>query len=91
MRLRVLHMLTAAGLLAGALAAPAAADPNCKCRFQGTRYELGTVMCIMGKLARCEMLLNNTSWKPIANTCPQASAPMTPRPGKAAHASTAAG
>jgi len=27
----------------------------------------------MGKLARCEMNLNNSSWKIIAPTCPEAS------------------
>ena len=30
-------------------------------------------MCIMGKLARCEMNQNNSSWKIIAPTCPEAS------------------
>jgi hypothetical protein len=29
----------------------------------------------MGKLARCEMNLNNSSWKIIAPTCPEASLP----------------
>lgn len=55
------------------LVAPAAsADPNCRCRLYGEYYELGTTMCIRGNLRRCEMNQNNTSWKPIADFCPQA-------------------
>lgn len=55
------------------LAAPtASADPNCRCRLYGEYYELGTTMCIRGNLRRCEMNLNNTSWKQIADFCPQA-------------------
>ena len=55
------------------LVAPAAsADPNCRCRLYGEYYELGTTLCIRGNLRRCEMNLNNTSWKQIADFCPQA-------------------
>ncbi len=55
------------------LASPAAsADPNCRCRLYGEYYELGTTMCIRGNLRRCEMNQNNTSWKQIADFCPQA-------------------
>ncbi len=55
------------------LAAPAAsAGPNCRCRLYGEYFELGTTMCIRGNLRRCEMNLNNTSWKQIADVCPQA-------------------
>jgi hypothetical protein len=59
------------------LTAPAAsADPNCRCRLFGEYYELGTTICIRGNLRRCEMNLNNTSWKQIADFCPQAN--LTP-------------
>jgi len=62
------------------LAAPAAgADPNCRCRFYGEYFELGTTMCIRGNLRRCEMNLNNTSWKQIADFCPQASLQPLPQ------------
>lgn len=71
-RLYVCHGLIVAAALVGWLAGPAWADPNCKCRYFGQRYELGTVMCVMGRLSRCVMVLNNTSWKPIADGCPQA-------------------
>lgn len=47
------------------------AGPNCKCRFNGTMYKLGEIACIRGKLSKCELNLNNTSWKKIANECPQ--------------------
>ena len=63
------------------IAAPATADPNCKCRYYGTRYELGTVMCVRGKLSQCVMNLNNTSWKPIAKGCPEVSLPRPDEPG----------
>lgn len=66
------HGLIVAVILAGSLAGAARADPNCKCRYFGKRYELGTVMCVMGRLSRCVMVLNNTSWKPIADGCPEA-------------------
>ena len=48
------------------------AGPNCKCRFNGTMFKLGEIACIRGELSKCEMNLNNTSWKKIANECPQA-------------------
>lgn len=66
------------------LAAPAAsADPNCRCRLYGEYYELGTTLCIRGNLRRCEMNLNNTSWKQIADFCPQAN--LQPLPQSAPH------
>jgi hypothetical protein len=51
----------------------AAAGPECKCRANGQDYRQGQVLCIMAKLRRCEMFLNNTSWKIVADSCPQAS------------------
>jgi len=61
------------------LAAPAAsADPNCRCRLYGEYFELGTTLCIRGNLRRCEMNLNNTSWKQVADFCPQAG--LRPQP-----------
>jgi hypothetical protein len=53
-------------------ATPAAADPNCKCRLYTQKVEIGTVTCIKGKLARCEMFQNTPSWKYLAGTCPMA-------------------
>jgi len=51
------------------------AGPNCTCRFAGQNYKTGDIMCIRGKLSRCDFVLNNTSWKTIAETCPQAMVP----------------
>ena len=50
---------------------------NCTCVANGTRVELGRLFCIKtssGKefLARCERVLNNTSWKRIQDDCPTA-------------------
>ncbi len=62
------------------LTAPAAsADPNCRCRLYGEYFELGTTLCIRGNLRRCEMNLNNTSWKQIADFCPQANLAPLPQ------------
>jgi len=52
------------------------AGPNCTCRFAGQNYKEGSIMCIRGKLSKCDLVLNNTSWKIIADTCPQAQAPL---------------
>lgn len=72
--------LVAATLIVGvlAVAVPAAAGKNCKCRAGGENFEQGQITCIRGKLARCEMFLNNSSWKVIAEICPQSSLPPLP-------------
>ncbi len=64
------------------LARADSADPNgpkCMCRYQGQRFNLGEYACINSRLARCEMFLNNTSWKFLEDTCPTAQM-MTPLP-----------
>jgi hypothetical protein len=62
------------------LVAPAAAH-DCKCRSGGNSYKQGQVICILGKLARCGMHLNNSSWTFIAEACPQVrSLPSPQRP-----------
>lgn len=45
---------------------------NCTCRANGVSYKQGQIICIRGKLAKCDMNLNNSSWKIIAPTCPEA-------------------
>ncbi|MCP4317510.1 MAG: hypothetical protein GY789_16225 [Hyphomicrobiales bacterium] len=65
-------------MLVGLLTAvPAAAgeNANCNCVANGQRIELGKLFCIRtasGKqfLARCERVLNNTSWKRLQDGCP---------------------
>lgn len=70
---------------------PANADPNCKCRANGTKFDIGDIACIRlpsgSRLVQCEMVLNNTSWKILSGSCPSArlenreqSAPMSLAP-----------
>ncbi|WP_136657157.1 hypothetical protein [Nitratireductor sp. XY-223] len=60
-------------------ASPVAAGDgiNCSCVANGQRVQLGELFCIRtasGKqfLARCERVLNNTSWKRLQDGCPSA-------------------
>jgi len=45
----------------------------CRCRFQGTAYRLGDTVCMNTPLgvqfARCDLILNNTSWIPTGTPC----------------------
>ncbi len=53
---------------------PAMAGPNCTCRANGSKFEVGQIACITlpsgSRLAQCEMVLNNTSWKVLGDSCP---------------------
>jgi len=50
------------------------AGAKCKCRFNGGYIEEGQTACIKTptgmSLARCEKVLNNTSWKTLNKPCP---------------------
>jgi hypothetical protein len=69
---------------------PAFADGPipCTCRAAGTSHALGAVVCLKTpdgpRLARCERVLNNTSWTPLATPCPTAGAGRTILAGLAA-------
>lgn len=63
--------VVAIGLALAGSTVPAAAH-DCTCRHGGHSYKQGQFTCIFGKLARCEMYLNNSSWKVVADTCPLA-------------------
>jgi hypothetical protein len=45
----------------------------CRCRFRGDAYRLGDTVCMntpLGvQMARCDMVLNNTSWIPLGVPC----------------------
>ena len=45
----------------------------CRCRHQGSAYRLGDTVCMsthLGvQLARCDLVLNNTSWIPTGVPC----------------------
>jgi hypothetical protein len=83
MRITAPRLLTAA-LIGGALLAGAAVAHTthpCPCRYAGGVAPQGAVICLEvdGKrsLARCEMVLNNSSWRFLDRPCPIAS-PATP-------------
>ncbi len=73
-RRSVLVVLLLASLPPAALGEPVR---QCSCRAYGADHALGATICIRASsgsyLARCEMVLNNTSWKKIGDGCPQAS------------------
>jgi hypothetical protein len=71
---RTLFALAGAGIASAALAA----GPNgeCTCSYQGGDVIEGQTACIRTAkgptLARCEKVLNNTSWKLLDQPCPAA-------------------
>ena len=60
--------------LAFAMAAPAAAFADQQCLANGKSYKVGQVACLtvsdQSHMARCDLVLNNTSWTKIGDTCP---------------------
>jgi hypothetical protein len=57
------------GVISGATGEPI----PCRCRFKGGAYRLGDTVCMathLGvQLARCDLILNNTSWVPTGVPC----------------------
>ncbi|MER9331635.1 hypothetical protein NKJ26_21905 [Mesorhizobium sp. M0152] len=53
--------------------APAFAAPECLAN--GKSFQIGQVACLtiadQSHLARCDMVLNNTSWTKVGNSCPE--------------------
>lgn len=84
---RIIPILTGFLLGGGALAQeynpPPAKEgysyPECKCSNRGEMLPMGALVCLNvdGKtfLARCEMSLNNPTWRHVQDGCPTASAP----------------
>ncbi|NBN77900.1 hypothetical protein GWI72_06415 [Microvirga tunisiensis] len=64
--------------------APEATRKPCICRAQGLDHEVGSTVCLRSakgpRLARCVMVLNNTSWKFSDMPCALAMAPAQPGP-----------
>lgn len=52
---------------------------DCRCRAAGQYFVHDQVICMQGKLARCGMSLNNSSWTIIAEACPQSMLPAPPK------------
>jgi hypothetical protein len=74
-----------------AVAAPAAALAEQECLANGKSYQVGQVACLTiaekSQLARCGMVLNNTSWTKVGDICPDnAGAPQPTVPPKPAPA-----
>jgi hypothetical protein len=82
----VLNFSTILGILMLATT-PALAGPDCTCRYQGGDIAEGGTACIRAPqgmtLARCEKVLNNTSWKFLNVPCPSARANDAPAGPKA--------
>lgn len=76
-RLRYMRpiLAAAAAILVGAVSSSASADCTCRAR-DGIRALLGETICIPSsagpRLARCDQVLNNTSWTFLEAPCPQA-------------------
>ena len=55
-----------------------AAIADCQCLANGRKYHHGEIACLKlptgDQLARCDMVLNNSAWKKVADGCPQAGA-----------------
>jgi len=67
-------------ILSAGLSATALADENCTCRGNGQDVPEGQTVCLKTasgmKLARCERVLNNTSWTILDSDCPTAALPQ---------------
>lgn len=63
---------------------------ECQCLANGQTFEQGQVACLMlpsgSQLARCEMVLNNSSRTKIQDGCPQATDSSTDSPADLASA-----
>lgn len=51
--------------------APATGDAyrDCRCLAHGERFRLGERVCLRGRIAVCERVLNNTSWRLTDEPC----------------------
>jgi hypothetical protein len=73
-------MAVLAACTAAMAAAASVGAHDCQCRYSGQSYDQGTTVCMRGKVAQCGMYLNNSSWKVVAEACPQVRAPQPPQP-----------
>jgi hypothetical protein len=68
-------LIAAAAILVGVASSSASADCTCRAR-DSIRALLGETVCIPTsngpRLARCDQVLNNTSWTFLEAPCPQA-------------------
>lgn len=76
-------MLAALTLFGAIVAQTVIAEADCRCRgSDGTLFQQGELACIKTakgpRLARCEMVLNNSSWTVVRDDCPTAAATQLP-------------
>jgi hypothetical protein len=61
-------------LVLGSGSPASAQNVSCTCRYQGQDFGLGDSICLKSadglRMATCEMVLNNTSWKMSNAPCP---------------------
>lgn len=74
-------LFSAAIVAMAILTHPALSASDCTCRGNGEKVPEGQTICLKtasgAKLARCERVLNNTSWKILDKDCPTASLPQS--------------
>lgn len=74
--MKIFKQISIACLLLGSffIATTAYAGPDCTCRHKDGEAKEGQTVCIKTHngmtLARCERVLNNTSWKMLEDSCP---------------------
>ncbi|MCB1499485.1 MAG: hypothetical protein KDK07_06795 [Bauldia sp.] len=78
-----MHRTLAALIFTSALVPASMAAADCTCRARdGVSLRLGETVCLNTangpRLARCEMVLNNSSWKVTEEDCPTARATRVP-------------
>jgi hypothetical protein len=74
---RLSAILLGVGLLASPAAAQDKQETALSCLNAGNSYAVGEFACIAAchqarRLARCDMVLNNTSWTYVSDACPSA-------------------
>lgn len=78
MRVLVFWLTAAAALMAPQTSAFA----DCKCLANGRVYNHGQLACLKlpngEQLARCDMVLNNSSWKKVRDGCPVSEVELPP-------------
>lgn len=80
-------MLTAAII---AFSSPAFAGEDCTCKYKDYDVPEGQTICMQtpngSKMATCSRVLNNTSWKFLEQSCPQAENSIKQSPAVLDHA-----
>lgn len=76
MSLRAVELAAAVAAFAVAFAAVGPAAAECTCRFKGENLPMGALVCMAtkagGRLFRCEMNQNISTWQAVGDSCPSA-------------------